>query len=216
MKWNLLFPKKPIRILATLSAITLLIFGCSTGDTPTAPVDQEITSDLWTPQPGDEIQSGRPIPVILDEDYWSEPGMTINPRRPVNIATPVPIDGDDGGIVRLGNHSYVVPAGAVEGVVNFTLSAASVVAIAVDCGPSPLYFADGLPVRLALSYAGTQYDPDYCIPRGIIPLDPSDLQIWFDPQTGSSLIPQEQNRVFDPVTKTITVDVDHFSRYILA
>ncbi|MBK6766643.1 MAG: hypothetical protein IPG71_10115 [bacterium] len=216
MKWNQHFKSKPTGVLASLFAFAFLIFGCSSGESPTASLDQEISSDLWSPQPGDQVQPGRPIPVIIDENYWDQPGMTINPRRPVNVATPVPIDGDEGGIVRSGNHSYVIPAGAIDGTINFTMSAASAVGIAVDCGPSPLYFADGHPVRLSLSYAGTQYDTDFCIPRGIIPLDPSALQIWYDPQDGSPLILQESNRTFDADTKTISIDVDHFSRYILA
>ena len=108
-----------------------------------------------------------------------------------------------------------MPAGSISGTRNFTIALAPGSGIGVDCGPSPLDFADGLPVRLTLSYAGTQYDPDYCERAGIEPLDASLLQIWYVPATGS---PEQQRagRVYDAGTKTISVEVDHFSRYIIA
>ncbi|MBK6911168.1 MAG: hypothetical protein IPK53_18430 [bacterium] len=210
---------RSVALLTGILAVALFTLGCSLFEAPTANSDSADTAtDLWNPQPGDEIVPGRPIPVIMDEDYWDAPGMDINPnRRPVGQlgATPVPIDGAVGGIVRCGSHNFVVPVGAIDGTVNFTLALASGTGIGVDCGPSPLFFADGSPVRLSLSYAGTQYDPDYCERAGIEPLDASQLQIWYMAPDGSLTVEQAE-RFFDPAAKTISVSVDHFSRYIIA
>lgn len=206
---------RPLGLLLTLIALVAFAVGCSTVNAPTASNESDASTNLWNPQLGDEVQPGRQIPIILDENYWDEPGITVNPRR-VGTLIAAPIDGDLGGTVRSGNHWYTIPAGAVDGTINFTIATASAFGIAVDCGPSPLSFTAGIPVRLTLSYAGTQYDPDYCERNGIEALDPSELQIWYDPQDGTSPIRQEHGRAFDAGTKTISVEVDHFSRYILA
>ncbi len=208
---------RPISLLVGLVTASLLVIGCSLLEPPTASSDStESSTNLWTPQLGDELVPGRQIPIILDENYWETPGM-INPslRGLTNVA-PVPISGAVGGTVRCGNHNYVVPAGAISGTINFTMALASGSGIGVDCGPSPLNFNSGYRVRLTLSYAGTQYDPDYCERAGIEPLDASLLQIWYVPANGDAPIRQDMGRIFDAGTKTISVQVDHFSRYIVA
>ncbi len=212
---------RPLGLAMSLIAAIFVLVGCSIIDPPTASNDvTESSGDLWNPQPGDEIVPGRQIPIIMDESYWETPGLTINPSLRGLVggligATPIPIDGALGGTVTCGNHRFEVPAGAVTGVVNFTMVIASNSGIAVDCGPSPLIFADGHPVRLSLSYAGTQYDPDYCERVGIEPLDPSPLQIWYMATDGTMIL-QSAERQWNASAKTISVNVDHFSRYIIA
>lgn len=198
--------------------ITVLLFsiGCSNLESPTLSNDAGESLDLWSPQLGDELVEGRQIPIILDEMYWETPGMVNPALRGIGNFSAYPIDGNIGGTVRCGYHSFVVPPGAVGGIVNFTMSLASGTGIGVDCGPSPLSFNDGLPVRLTLSFAGTQYDADYCERAGIEPLDPSDLQIFYVPNDGSEPVQQDIGRVLDAGAKTISVEVDHFSRYIIA
>lgn len=215
MKKNLSSLFRPVGLLISLISLAVFAVGCSMFDAPTASNEPEPTTNLWNPQPGDELEPGRPIPIILDENYWDEPGINVNPRR-VGMLVATPVDGDLGGTVRTGNHWYTVPAGAVDGTILFTIATASASGIAIDCGPSPLSFENGLPVRITLSYVGTQYDQDYCERNGIEALDPSELEIWYDPRDGSSPIRQEVGRVFDAGSKTISVEVDHFSRYILA
>lgn len=214
MKKNLLSMFRFSRLSASIGLLAALLVGCSSLNAPTASTSTEEETGLWTPAPGDEIVAGRPIPIILDENYWETPGITINPRmRPASSVIPVPVDGEIGGTVSCGNHRFVVPTGAVDGIVNFTMSIASTVGIGVDCGPSPMSFT--VPVRVYLSYAGTQYDPDFCETSGIEPLDASRLQIWYMAPDGSLEL-QERGFSFDPETKTISVEVDHFSRYIIA
>lgn len=208
-----------ILVLLNVAAALFLVVGCSIFESPTVSNDaDENTLHLWTPQLGDELVEGRQIPIILDENYWETPGMVNPSLRGLTggLIGAIPIDGLLGGTVRCGNHNYYVPAGAVSGTVNFTIALASGTGIGVDCGPSPLNFADGIPVRLTLSYAGTQYDPDYCERAGIEPLDPSELQIFYMPNDGSDPVRQDNDRILDAGAKTISVDVDHFSRYIIA
>lgn len=207
---------RSVKLMMSFITTVLMLVGCSMFEPPTASSDAEQSNgNLWNPQLGDEIESGRQIPIILDENYWDTPGPSINPFRGLNFATPVPIDGILGGTVTCGNHNFVVPAGAIVGVINFTMVLASGSGIAVDCGPSPLDFVDGIPVRITMSYAGTQYDPDYCERRGIEPLDASLLQIYYMAPDGS-LERQDASRIYDAGAKTISVEVDHFSRYIVA
>ncbi len=216
MKNLLLKLSRPLSLIAAVIAASLMTIGCSLFDPPTASNDvADATVDLWAPEPGDEIVPGRPIPVIMDENYWETPG-TVNPSlRGLTGVTRVIINGAFGGTVTCGLHNYVVPSGAVSGLITFTMSLASTNGIAVDCGPSPLSFNSGAPVRITLSYAGTQYDPDYCAQRGIEPLDASELEIFHMSQDGD-FEQQDDDREFNPSTKTISVEVSHFSRYIVA
>ncbi|MCB9365672.1 MAG: hypothetical protein H6506_04825 [Calditrichaeota bacterium] len=215
MKRFLISLLRPSSLLAGLMLVTAMLVGCSAITSPTASDGSEPVSTLWTPEPGDEVVPGRPIPMIQDDSYWETPGNQVNPWRNPFAATPVLINGLVGGTVTCLYHSYDVPAGAVQGIISFTMVLASRNAVAVDCGPSPLDFADGAPVRLHLSYANTQYDPDWCATRGIEPLDASELDVWYMAPDGS-LERQDVGRHFDPGSKTISVNVDHFSRYILA
>jgi hypothetical protein len=205
---------RPLTLLAALISAAFLSIGCSLMDAPTASNDAtESTPDLWSPSAGDEVVPGRPIPIIMDEMYWETPGM-VNPSvRGLTAAPPINIDGDVGGTVSCGYHNYVVPSGAVDGTLGFTMRLASTQGIGVDCGPSPLSF--DVPVRLTLSYAGTQYDPDYCARAGIEPLDASQLEIWYVSPDGA-FERVGDGRVFNPGSKTITVNVSHFSRYVIA
>lgn len=189
------------RILAGLSAVLVLVLlfvGCGTDSVPTSA--QESERPLWTPAPGDELAPGRAVPLV-NSNYWEELyGMDVNPFRRV-VATAIPID-EDGGIVTLGYHYYVIPAGAVHELRSFTLGYASYAGVAVDCGPSPCSFDS--PVMLVLSYRGTQYDQNGA--------DPSALQIWYAAEDGSNVSLESH---VDTANRVVWAEVDHFSRYIL-
>ncbi len=206
-------------LLMSLLLTMLLVTGCGLVDAPTASNDDPETSsfDYWNPAPGDEVESGRDVP-ILDDGYWEAMyGPAINPllTRPggslggINggidglTATSRPIDGTTGGTVRLGNHSYFVPAGAVDGTVDFTMSYASITGVGVDCGPSPMSFDE--PVKLTLSYAGTQYAGTDA--------DPSSLKIYYMSEDGEMI--EVEDCVVNTRDQTISAPVLHFSRYIL-
>ncbi|MBL0061771.1 MAG: hypothetical protein IPP40_09910 [bacterium] len=208
---------RPISLLLGLATASLWVIGCSLIEPPTASNDAtETVNNLWSPQLGDELVPGRQIPIILDENYWETPGMVNPSLRGLTNATPVPYQRYDGwNSCGVGTTIYGASR-AISGTINFTLALASGSGIGVDCGPSPLNFNAGVPVRLTLSYAGTQYDPDYCQRVGIEPLDASLLQIWYAPANGDAPVRQDRGRIFDAGTKTISVQVDHFSRYIVA
>ncbi len=189
-----------ISVVAALGSLLLLLAGCS--DSPTAsqsPADAP--REMWNPGPGAEVIPGREVPMLRD-GYWEEVfGSEINPnRRAYNSFTPI---NELGGTVTLGYHSYVIPAGAVDEPRTFTLSYASLSAVAVDCGPSPYYF--NLPVLLTLSYRGTQYEEDG--------MDPSDLRIYYVSPDGTY---EELESTLDTESRCIRAYVDHFSRYVIA
>jgi len=205
--WTILRGSRKYILALGLSAF--LIGGCSLLDSPTASTSADPGQDLWNPSAGDEIVSGRDVP-ILDDNYWEmESGTTINPAMNPRLAgvTPVlaPIDGANGGTVTLGRHHFTVPAGAVDGVVTFTLAYASVTGVGVDCGPSPISFDE--PVMLTLSYYGTQYA------NSIEGLDPSALRIFYAHEDGT--LEEVEGCVVDLRALTVTAPVTHFSRYIL-
>jgi hypothetical protein len=138
----------------------------------------------------------------VNDHYWDDQqGIEVNPLR---ILQPVLelVDDELGGIVRLGLHDYIVPAGAIHEDRLFTLAYASLTGVAVDCGPSPYSF--DAPVRLELSYLGTQY----ALPRA----DPSRLQIWYAAPDGQFIALASH---VDRSRMIVWAEVDHFSRYIL-
>lgn len=187
------------RGLVGLIALMLFVAGCSWMDAPTAPQDAtESHGGLWNPQPGDEIIPGQEVP-LLNPGYWEgENGYFINPSQ--NSASAV--IGSAGGQLRLGRHRLVVPAGAVNNNVTFTMAYASESGVGVDCYPSGRQFQ--VPVTLTLSFKDTQYDCNNC--------DPSGLAIFFLPDGGS---PQQQPSNINITDKTVSADLTHFSRYII-
>ena len=194
-----------IAVATLLIVLALFPVGCSLLESPTASTnDQNEVSDLWNPQPGDQIVPGHEVP-ILNQDFWqSSTGQEVNPWRGLvgNLLTPIyEVVGGLGGMVQLGLHSYAIPAGAVNTPTMFSLAYASATGIAVDCGPSPFTF--NTPVTLSLSYAGTQYDNDN---------PPPALQIFYMAPDGT-LTPLLSTG--NPGLKTVTAQVDHFSRYIV-
>jgi hypothetical protein len=118
------------------------------------------------------------------------------------LAIPVSaVIGREGGCLRLGPHSLTIPAGAVDREVTFTISLASTMGVAVDCGPSPFRF--NVPVELTLSYAGTQYESS---DRQV------NLQIFYMANTQAcTAMPSH----VDVNGKSVSAQLDHFSRYII-
>ena len=219
LNWN----SAPSRFGTALLSLILAIFvitGCGSFDAPTASGgdSEPAQPELWNPAPGDEIVPGREVP-LLNDSYWEGVyGPTINPLfgRPgggglggflgglVDDVTSVTrfIFGAVGGMVSLGDHYYVVPPGAVNGMVRFTLEYASFTGVGVDCGPSPLAF--DVPVMLTLSYNNTQYENSG---------NPSGLRIWH--VTADGTLEEVEGCIVDTNAQTVTAPVTHFSRYIL-
>lgn len=191
------------RLLSTAAVIVLgvlIMAGCGRLDAPTA--SQPTTEDgmgLWNPSPGDHVVPGREIP-LLQPGYWeSHYGLEVNPWLNAPASAVI---GPDGGSLVLGGHRLDVPRGALARPITFTLSYASRTAIAVDCGPSGLTF--DVPVTLTLSYAGTQYENSD---------RQSDLKIFYMSPIGNTLeMPSEVNQD----AKTVSAQLNHFSRYIIS
>ncbi len=185
--------------LTIVLGIAFIVGGCGRMEAPTASSESNNShGDLWNPQLGDEIIPGQEVP-LLNPGYWeAQGGFEVNPNQSSAVIGPA------GGQVRLGKHRLVVPAGAVNSNVTFTMSYASESGIAVDCGPGRTF---QVPVLLTLSFKDTQYDGD---DNG--DCDPSNLCIFFLPQDGSPVL---EPSIVDLTDKSVTAAIDHFSRYIL-
>lgn len=185
-------------LIVTLTAMLILVLGCGRFDSPTASqpsTDSEM--GMWNPAPGTRIGAGE-VP-FLNANYWeSLYGPAVNPAQ---LRTLGVIIGPDGGVVRLGPHMLEVPAGAVSEPVTFSMVYGSTTAVAVDCYPSPYQFA--VPVRLTLSFAGTQYQGN---DRAAI------LSVYYMPERGA---PEQMPSSVDLQGMRVTAEVNHFSRYIL-
>jgi hypothetical protein len=198
-KTNLIF-----RVAIYTGLTILIIAGCSNFDMPTATDSDYNHEEMWIPSKDFEIQSGHPIPVVNDM-YWENLyGNATNPWIDEETAE---INGDLGGDLELGLHKFEVSAGAVDGVMTFSLAYGSIIAVAVDCGPSMDAF--GAPVILTLSYAGTQYDPDF----GDGSLDPMNLWIYYLDDNG--IFHPLENVTINLETRKASAPVSHFSRYVL-
>jgi hypothetical protein len=188
---------KNITTLAILLTIILVVSGCGHMDAPTASQPTtESASNMWNPQPGDQI-GGMEVPLV-NSTYWeSIYGAAVNPAT-LSMSTVI---GPQGGSVRFGNNRLDVPAGAVTENMTFTLTNASMTAIAVDCSPSPYVF--NVPVQLSLSYAGTQYDNTP---------EAANLVIYYMANDGTlELMPT----VVQQRAHVLVAQVNHFSRYII-
>ncbi len=183
--------------LAIVLGIAFLAGGCGRFEAPTAPAESsDANGDLWNPQPGDEIIAGQEVP-LLDPGYWdNDSGIRVNPNdNAVNGMI-----GPEGGELMLGNHCLVVPAGAVDRDMVFTMAYASRTGVAVACTPSCTF---NTPVLLTLSYLGTQYEDE---------LDPSNLNIFYLPEHG---LPVIEPSTVNLEEMSVTGSIDHFSRYTL-
>jgi hypothetical protein len=186
-------------VLFALLAV-LFFSGCSLFEAPTTatPTSSEYT-DLWNPQPGDQVVEGHDVP-ILNSDYWETVnGPTINPAA---IRVRVVI-GPAGGVIALGLHTLLIPPGALNTNFTFFMTYASNSGVAVDCNPSPFSFL--LPVTLTLSYENTQYDGDG--------EDASQLQIMYMAPDGTL---EAWPSTVDESANTVSAQIDHFSRYIIS
>jgi hypothetical protein len=195
--------KDVAQISAALIIVAVLSIGCSRFDSPTASQPTvETEMGLWAPNPGDQIIPGHEVP-ILNANYWETAaaangtaveGVAMIPPRAMRI-------GPQGGVVYLGFHQLIIPAGAVSDYVLITLTNASTNAVAVDCSPTPFRF--NAPVTLVLSYKGTQYETS---------LTASSLSVVYmaDNSTFEPL-----PSVVDAANLTVSAQTDHFSRYII-
>lgn len=197
MRINLRGIKRAALAITAIGALALMIAGCSSFDSPTAPAatTQEY-SGLWNPQPGDMI-NGHEVPLV-SEDYWENAfGATVNPFMVPPRTFRV---GPEGAWIMFGLHSLWIPPGAVDGFVMLTISNGSVTGVAIDCNPSPFHF--NVPVTFFMSYRWTQYEH----------MDDPPLRIMYmDPEGNLEELPGET----DPLHLIVTGESDHFSRYIV-
>lgn len=193
--------KRWILFGATFLVLIMGLLGCDNIGTPSNSTNSDGHSGgLWSPPPGFEVQPGQPVPQ-LNDNYWEELGGShTNPWRGLQSVS-AEID-EDGGTVSLGFHRYIIPEDAIDEERFFTLAYASIGGVAVDCGPSPYYFERD--VTLILSYRHTNYDGG--------DLDPSNLHIWYiSPEGDYEQLPS----TVDERARTVSAEVDHFSRYII-
>jgi hypothetical protein len=191
------FPSKTL-IAAAILGLILLLAGCGRVDPPTASQpNTEEGMGLWNPKPGDHIVPGDEIPLYRPGFVEAEWGMSINP---LNLPHALVHIGPEGGVIQLGRHSLTIPAGAVDADIDFRIAWASLTGIASDCLPSGLVF--NVPATLTLSYVGTQFE-DVADPR---------LNIYYAKNDGTV---ERYPSTVDPVNKTVSCPLNHFSRYIL-
>ena len=185
--------------IALIILSLIVIAGCSKVDVPTA--SQPTTEDgmgLWTPRTGDHVFPGDAIPMYRAGYVESQFGMAVNPLNVPNATLHI---GPEGGVLHLGRHTLTVPAGAVTTDITFRIAWASLTAVAADCTPSGLTF--NAPLTLTLCYAGTQYEN----------MANPNLAIFYAQDDGSF---ERYPSVVDPVAKTVSAPLHHFSRYILS
>ena len=183
-----------LMLKSALIMVLVLAMGCSNFESPVMSQNSEPEIGLWNPQPGDQVVPGRDVPIL------SAPGG-LNADGSNATALPVSaVIGPAGGRLRLGNHTLKIPAGAVNRDITFTMAIASISGVAVDCGPRPFRF--NVPVELTLSYAGTQYEDSD---------SQGSLEIFY--MNGRTCIPMPC--LVDPNGKSVTAQLDHFSRYII-
>lgn len=190
---------KSAAALAGLAMIIFLAMGCSNFDSPTVSQCTDSGLDLWNPQPGEQVIPGRDIPLYVNGSN----GLSVEGVIEAPILESVrAVIGREGGTIRLGLHTLTIPAGAVDRQIVFTMANASQTAVAVDCGPSPFRF--NIPVELSLSYAGTTFErSDH----------QNTLQIFYMASTISCIAMPSH---VDVANKTVTAQLDHFSRYIIS
>jgi len=179
----------------------VLVAGCSRFDAPTASQPADNSTELWNPQPGDQVVPGRDVPII-EEGYWDAVyGPEVNPFMVPCRAIPI---GPEGGTVVLGLHRLIVPPGALSERVLIKLANASVTSVGVDASPEGLTFA--LPVTLTLSFHGTQYED--CVDCGA-----EALQIFYMAPDGTL---EAYESTVDLAAETVSAQLTHFSRYIIS
>jgi hypothetical protein len=186
---------KSAPVMVALIMVLVLAVGCSNFESPVMSQNTEPELGLWTPQPGDQVVPGRDVPILSAPSGLNTDGV---------VVTEIPVSaviGPAGGCLRLGHHSLNIPAGAVNRDVLFTMASASLTGVAVDCGPSPFSFR--VPVELRLSYAGTQYETSD---------SQGSLEIFYM-ANGRTCIPMPSH--VDQNGKSVTAQLDHFSRYII-
>lgn len=122
--------------------------------------------------------------------------------------------GSDGGVLTLLGHILDVPAGAVSEPTLFSMTVIQNGYVEVELTATPKSLLNSLffwrqaeevqfkvPVELSLSYA-----------RATNVTDPSRLKIMrVNPDGNHEILPS----VVDPVSKTVTAELDHFSRYCM-
>ena len=112
------------------------------------------------------------------------------------------IKAKDGGTLTLNRHTIVIPPGALERDTRISISEPMPGYVLGDFGPDGIHF--NKPVELSMTYqfidlGGIQED---CL-----------TIYWFNPETGTWF---DLLAHVDKETQTVTLEVDHYSRYALS
>jgi hypothetical protein len=180
---------------AAASALLLLTaaLGCSDAAEPTTP-----------PEPATASTPAEPS-ALLGSDGLLGTGvgsslLTCTPLPPAHAEARI---GPAGGTLRVGPHTFVVPAGALSDTVTITADVASESVNSVRFGPEGLRFAQGHPARLTLSYANCSL-LGQLMPKRVA---------YTDGQLGIlELLPS----VDELLASRVSANIAHFSRYAVA
>lgn len=174
--------------VSMLLAVLVLGSGSCTSDRQdiiAGPSNQSVSPDLGSGLLGTGIGEGllscRPLPYAVT-------------RQEV---------GPEGGVLRVGPHVLVIPAGALRTAVTITAEAPSDRVNSVRLFPEGLHFQDGHPARLTLSYSNCSL-LGRLLPKHIA-YTTDDLRIL------ALLL-----SIDDMLHKRVSADLEHFSRYAVA
>lgn len=128
-----------------------------------------------------------------------DPGLLRCSPRPAAVATAT--IGPAGGIIDVGDHRLIIPAGALSSDVTITATAPASAARQVKFEPEGLSFA--LPARLTMSYANCS---------GALSLLPKNVAYTTDLLAILEILASSDDRT----TQTVSTYLEHFSRYAVA
>lgn len=174
-------------------ALVVTWLGCSPA-LPVAPDTSSVVTSASAPAPSPPIVHA---PTATEQISDTDPAWTFVARQWVRPGTLTTVRGSRYALTFL-------PGSLLRGI-EATVQEYDPAVADFQLGPHGTRFL--LPVTLTVSYAGTELDPASSDYTGGVP-----SLVWLDPGTGLwELVPGINN----PLAKTYTVQLSHFSRYAL-
>ena len=187
---------KPFRKLAALSAALLLAFtlGCSVDQPPTAPAPElSLISDLTN-------TIGDVTGTVTDVAGQVLPIKGLLACNVTQTYTTTQSVGPNGGTIRVGPHSLVIPENALSATTRITATAPAGDIVEVEFQPHGLKFERK--TTLTMSYR------DCGLLKGVLP-----QIVYADEQNN---IVEQLLSLVNLLNRTVSAKTDHFSSYILA